>query len=91
MAEIKLGLSRSSGFTTSDNQFFATKLPGLVHQHKLDLRAIVQSDSKHGTKAHLTSTEIADIMERNADAIAKVNSYYKKAINQERKKSGTAA
>lgn len=81
------GISKASGFNTSDNQFFTSRLPALVHQQKLDLRAIIQSDTKYGTKTHLTSTEIADLLERQGEAITKTNAQYKKMINNERKKT----
>lgn len=84
-----LGLKRSTGFTSSDNQFFPPerKLEGLNHQHKLALRGIIQSDIKHGTKQHLTASEIAEVIQRQGPSIAKVNTYYNKAINNERKKT----
>lgn len=84
-----LGLKRSVGFTTSDDRFFPPekKLEGLNHQHFLALRGIIQSDTKHGVKTHLTTSDIAEIIQRQGPAIAKVNTYFNKAINAERKKT----
>lgn len=81
-------LTVSAGFTTTDNAFHQSKLGALVHQQRLDLRGVVQSDDKYGTRAHLTAVEVADVVVRNADKIAELTRHYSKAIKKERTKGG---
>jgi hypothetical protein len=83
-------LAETKGFNTTDNVFHQTKLAALVHQHRLDLRGVVNSDAKYGQRANLTATEVADLLMRNAADVAAVNSFYGRAIKREREK-GTAA
>ena len=84
-------LAETKGFNTTDNVFHQTRLAALVHQHRLDLRAIVNSDTKYGTRANMTATEVADILMRNAADVAAVNAFYGRAVKREREKGAAAS
>lgn len=81
------GIKEGKCFYTTDEQSHTSRLIALNHQYKIDLRGIVQNDEKYGKRnGGLTTTEIADLIARNGEVIAKTNTYYRTAINRERSK-----
>ena len=84
------GITEYKGFKDSTGRPHDTKLTALIAEQTIQLRAIVQNDDKFGNRQHYTSTEVAELMNRNQDEIAKINRYFAMAIKRERVKGAAA-
>lgn len=71
-------------FVDSANEKHETKLQFLIAEQKIRVRGIIQSDEKHKGKVNYSSSDLTDIVVRNAEALQNINREFSAAIKRAR-------
>ena len=73
-------LKKVQSYETSDGQLFTDKAAALTHELKIELRGLIQSNTRSNGSSNFSTTDIAAFLANNMDKVAEIFTAYRSRI-----------
>ncbi len=73
-------LKKVQSYETTDGQLFTDKAAALTHELKIELRGLIQSNTRSNGNSNFSTTDVAAFLANNMDKVAQVFTAYRARI-----------